>query len=60
MQAAIDVRPPPRRGGFMADARRPSTMAATGPALVSAAAATVVRSQRVQSIIVGPSLSPVA
>jgi hypothetical protein len=35
-------------------------MAATGFALVSAAAATVVRSQRVQSIIVGPSLSPAA
>jgi hypothetical protein len=60
MQAAIDARPPPRRGAFMADARRPSAMAATGFALVSAAAATVVRSQRVQSIIVGPSLSPAA
>jgi len=60
MQAAMDARPPPRRGAFMADPRRPSAMAATGPALVSAAAATVVWSQRMQSIIVVPSLSPAA
>jgi hypothetical protein len=54
----MDARPPPRRGAFMADARRPSTMATTSPALVSVAAATVEQ-QRIPSLPEA-SLAPVA